>query len=227
MDDDGTSLLDRGWLGVRFKPGLSPLGHHWEILDEHGKQIGTTKRTYGGTAGKVLGRLVTATGMDSGNQIRADVRADGGTVVASLRSKSSKGGKEPVVEFATADGSLIGRTRRSGQVLHFEEGPGHVEVGTVRLGDQDPWPLLDTGQRQIGVMSRIKAQRAKGGSLTEMIVFPDLYQIDQKAQEFQNTMHLGLGFSKEYWVILDPDVELDAPLRRFAVLSPVLAAYSY
>lgn len=36
-----------------------------------------------------------------------------------------------------------------------------------------------------------------------------------------------LAFSKDYWVVLDSEVEFSASLRGFAVLSPVLAAYSY
>jgi hypothetical protein len=218
-------LLSTTELTAKFKAGQSPLGHHWELFDADEQPIGRTRREYGGGALKRgLWRTVTATGMDSGNDIRAEVLDAGGDVVAHLFSRNEKGDRR--VEVSAPDGSPVGVADRDPETGFRFLDAGGTPVATVAIPDpkEAPWQLLDAGGQPLGVLDRVKAQRVAGPSISDYVVGFNTFT--DNARDFQNTMHLGFAFSNTYSVSL-PELPAPGALRTLAVLSPVILGYAY
>jgi hypothetical protein len=215
-------LLQHRSLGASFDAGLTALGHGWKLFDADEQQVGQTERVFQG-AGKVFGRFATATGLDKGDGIRADVKDADGEPVIRLYSVVRKG--KPQVELGWPDGTPIGTVwRTKGEGLRFEVGPSATVVARIAVPDDltEPWSLTDQAGTEIGAMARTKAKKIS-------FSYMDNWLLDGRPQasDFQATMHFGFAFSKEYAVRLDDDANLADPLRVFAVLAPVIAGYSY
>jgi hypothetical protein len=208
-----------------FVAGKTALGHHWELRGADDELVGRTSRSYsGGALGRVMWRTVTVTGMDSDNDIKAEVLDGDGALVCRLFSRNDS--KDRRVEFFDKAGAPFGVAhRRPGEGFVFADPNGRA-VGSIAIaeGAEAPWPLLDGEGRTIGVLVRERAKLVADASLLDYAI--GINTITDNARDFQNTMHLGFAFSKTYGVSL---VELPAfePLRTFAVLAPVIAGYAY
>ncbi|GAC69428.1 hypothetical protein [Gordonia soli] len=112
------SVLDRTHWAAVFVPGRTAVGHHWEMVDSDADDapLGVTRRAYR----NVLLKTVTLTGMDGGNDIRADVLDTAGLVDAQVFSAWRTRADTRIVEV-TADGHLLGRvpTTRRPSASHF------------------------------------------------------------------------------------------------------------
>lgn len=222
-------LLQRTELTARFKAGQSALGHHWELFDAGESQVGRTKREYAGGVGKrQLRRLVTATGMDSGNDIRARVLDAGGEEVVSLWSSNGRSNEagEPTVEVSSPDGTLIGTANRSAEGgVRFADAQSSL-VATIPVVDTDvaPWELLDADGSRIGVVDRVAAKPVAGPSLLDYVV--GINTITDNASDFALTMFRGFASSNVYSVAL-AELPAGEPLRTLAVLSPVILGHLY
>jgi hypothetical protein len=221
-------LLSATALTARFKAGKSALGHRWELFDADDQPVGSTDRAYGGgVVGRSLWRTVTATGLDRGNDIRADVRDAGGQVVAKLFSRTG-GDEGKRVEISRPDGELVGIARRTpGEGFAFEAADGRV-VGRIPIAEDqpDPWQLVDDRGTAFGVLTREPAKQVAYGSIAGDLLDLPGSAVQDHAREFQNTMHFGFAFSKTYGVTLT-ELPSGEPLRTLAVLAPVIAGYAY
>lgn len=224
-----TSLLDRTELTARFKAGKSALGHHWELFDVDESQVGRTKRDYdGGTGKRQLMRLVTATGMDSGNDIHARVfGADDKEVVALWsRNVTRRDERDPSVEVASPDGTLIGVAHHPDEGgVRFTDAHGSL-VANIPVVDRDvaPWELLDADGQRIGLIDRVAAKPVAGPSLLDYVA--GINSVTDNASDFAATMFRGFAFSNLYSVALG-DLPASDPLRTLAVLSPVILGHLY
>ncbi len=90
--------------------------------------------------------------------------------------------------------------------------------------DVEAWQLEAADGTPLGVLSRVKAVRAKGPSLLDYAT--GLNTVTDNAGDFQRTMHLGFAFSSTYGVSL-AELPPAGPLRFLAVLTPVIAGYIY
>lgn len=215
-------LLDQTALTATFKPGASPLGHHWELFDADGAPVGRTRREYGGGLVKRgLWRAVTATGMDANNDIRAEVLDAGGEVVARLFSRNEKDRR---VEVSRPDGGELAVVHHDEAGFRYEVAGGVIATLPVPDPKAAPWELLDSAGSTLGIVDRVKAERAKLPTLLDYAIGINTYS--DNASDFQRTMHLGFAFSGIYSVTL---AELPAaePLRTLAVLTPVILGYAY
>lgn len=224
-----TDVLSLTELTVTFKPGHSPLGHHWELFDGSEQPVGRTRREYsGGLVKRQLWRSVTATGMDSGNDIHAQVLDAGGTEVFTLFSQNvnSRAGRRPSVTLSRPDGSAVGAAHHpEGDDVTFT-GPDGTVVASLPIPDRkaSPWKLLDAAGTPIGLVDREVAKPVAGPSLLDYAV--GINTITDNASDFAATMFRGFLFSNTYSVAL-PELPADPTLRALAVLSPVLLGHLY
>ncbi len=219
-----TDVLTLTELTATFKPGNSALGHHWNLFDADENPVGRTKREYGGgVAKRGMWRMVTATGMDSGQDIKAQVLDGDGKAIAHVFSRNEK--QDPRVEVSDGDRRPIGSVHNvDGEELRYDDATGQVIARVPLVVGAEAWQLEAADGTPLGVLSRVKAVRAKGPSLLDYAT--GLNTVTDNAQDFQRTMHLGFAFSNTYGVAL---AELPPPgtLRTLAVLTPVIAAYAY
>jgi hypothetical protein len=220
-----SALLANTALTAEFDAGTTALGHNWNLLDGDGNVVGKTRRAYsGGIVGRALWRSVTVTGMDSGNDIKCEVLDADDSVVAKLFSRVQKDGRW--VEVSGAGDEAIGTVRRDKEAGFSYEDASGTEIARVPVLDvkADGWELLDASGTRIGALTREPAKRVDGPSLTDYALGLNTYT--DNARDFQATMHLGFAFSNTYGITL---AELPAaePLRTLAVLTPVIAGYSY
>jgi hypothetical protein len=217
-----TPLLQRPHWAAVFKPGRSPLGHHWRLVDPRADDapLGRTKRVYR----NVLLRTVTVTGLDSGNDIRADV-FDGDDRVAQVFSAWRTKTKSRTVELRDAQDALLGSSAHDTEAsrLLLLDGAGS-EVGRLEHEGEDPWPVLDAGGTRIGVLTREPLPLTEYRLLEDLLV--DVGPTERR-RDFEATFHLGIGGAQRYEVALDPAATVAEPLRTLAAALPLLAAYSY
>jgi hypothetical protein len=224
-----TDLLDRTELTARFKPGQSPLGHHWELYDTEENEIGRTKREYaGGAVKRQLWRTVTATGMDSGNDVRARVLDAAGEEIVHLHSVnvSSRDERRPHVIVTEPDGRLLGTAHHpegdAVRIVDADERP----VASLTIADRkdSPWQLLGASGEPIGIVDREVAKPVKGPSVLDYVV--GINTVTDNASDFAATMFRGFLFSNVYSVAL-PELPPAGPHRKLTVLTPVLLGYEW
>jgi hypothetical protein len=222
-------LLSHTALTARFKAGQSPLGHHWELFDADDAPAGRTRREYsGGVLKRGLWRTVTATGMDSGNDIRAKVLDPDGKEVVHLWSRNVNRGedREPSVEVTDPDGQPIGVAHHPKDTGARLVDAGGALLATIPITDikASPWELLDASGERIGVIDREAAKPVAGPSLLDYAV--GINTITDNAADFAATMFRGFAFSNTYSVTL-AELPPAGPLRTMSVLAPVLLGYLY
>jgi hypothetical protein len=222
-------MLDLTELTARYKPGHSPLGHHWELFDADENPVGRTEREYGGGILKrQLWRSVTATGMDSGNDIRARVSDADGTELVRLHSinVNSREERRPSVKVFTLDGTEIGEAQHpeESKVRIVDAGGSLVAQLEIQDRDASPWQLTDGAGEPIGVVDREPAQVVKGPSLLDYAV--GMNTITDNASDFAATMFRGFLFSNVYSISL-PELPPAGPHRTLVVLTPVLLGHLY
>jgi hypothetical protein len=224
-----TDLLEHTALTARFKAGQSPLGHHWDLFDASEAPVGRTKREYsGGALKRGLWRSVTATGMDSGNDIRARVLDAAGDEVVHLWSRNVKRSeeREPSVEVTDPGGTPIGVAHHPKDVgVRLVDASGGL-VATIPIADikASPWELLDASGQRLGVIDREPAKPVAGPSLLDYAV--GINTITDNAADFAATMFRGFAFSNTYSVAL-AELPPAGPARTLCVLAPVLLGYLY
>jgi hypothetical protein len=222
-------LLSQTAVTARYKPGHSPLGHHWELFDADENPVGRTEREYGGGILKrQLWRSVTATGMDSGNDIRASVSDAGGTELVRLHAinVNSREERRPSVKVFAPDGAELGELHHpEGDHLRLVDAGGAV-IAQLDVSDPEasPWQLTDGAGAPIGVVDREPAKLVKGPSLLDYAV--GMNTITDNASDFAATMFRGFLFSNVYSISL-PELPPAGPRRTLTVLTPVLLGHLY
>lgn len=216
------SLFARPHWAATFKPGTTALGHHWELVDPEADDapLGRTRRVYKNT----LFRTITVTGMDSGNDIRADV-FDGDERVAQVFSAWRTKPGTRTVELRRADDTLLGTSANDHKAHRLALlDSGGSEVGRLFYEGEDPWPVLDAAGTKIGAVVRQPFAYTEYSLLEDAVLG---WAPGEHARDFQRTFHLGIGASMRYEVVLDPAAAPAEPLRTLASALPLLAAHSY
>lgn len=211
---------------ARFKTGLTPMQHHWELFDADDSSIGRTRIVYGeGMAGKAMRRSLTLVGMASGTLQRAEVLDADGQAVAHLTAHNGR--KEFLTEIADADGRPIGNAqRRLHEGFRFETVDGRELAALDYTPDQeDPVVLRDADGQPIAAMTRVPAVPAGIMSLADQLIWdiPDRDEISFRNRVSQHRGFLGSDLISVSCDVLPPD----EPLRTLLVLAPVIAGISY
>lgn len=217
-----TPLLQRTHLAATFQPGKSAVGHHWDLVDPDAADavLGRSKRVYK----SLLSRTITATGLDQGRDLRADV-FDGKDKVAQVVSEWTREPRTWTVTLTDSGGRLVGTTdhdRETDRLRLLD--PAGTELGHVALTEAEPWEVLDAAGGRVAVLTS-QAFAFTPYSLIDDLVFD--HGGNELARDFQATFHLGVRGCKRYEVIVEPQAVIAEPLRTLVVLLPVLAAYSY
>ena len=217
-------LLHHTALTARFKTGLTPMQHHWELFGAGDEPIGRTRIVYGdGAAGKAMRRSLTLVGLASGTLQRAEVLDADGQVVARLTAHNGRS------EFliADADGRPIGNAqRRLKEGFRLETADGRELAALDYTPEQaDPVALRDAAGQPIAALTRVPAVPAGIMSLTDQLVWdiPDRTAIRFANQASQHRGFLGSDVISVSCEAL-PAAE---PLRTLVVLAPVIAGISY
>lgn len=217
-----TPLLRRAHWAAIFRPGHTPLGHHWDLVDPAADDapLGRTKRVYRNT----LLRTVTLTGLDSGNDIRADV-LDGDIRVAQVFSAWRTKTKSRTVELRDGQDTLLGTSAHDpeARTLLLRDAGGS-EVGRLVHEGDDPWPVVDAAGSRVGVVTRERLELTSYDLVEDLLL--DSGQ-NERTRDFERTFHLGIAQSQRYEVALDPAAAIAEPLRTLAGALPLLAAHSY
>jgi hypothetical protein len=219
-------LLQNTALTARFKTGLTPMQHHWELFDADEQPVGRTRIVYGdGAAGKALRRSLTLVGMASGTLQRAEVLDADGRVVAHLTAHNGR--KDFLTEVADGDGRPIGNVqRRLREGFRLETVDGRELAALDYTPEQDdPVALRDASGTQIAAMTRVPAVPVSPMSLTDELVWgiPDRSEI-----HFRNAASQHRGFlGSDLISVTCPELPTAEPLRTLVVLAPVIAGLSY
>jgi hypothetical protein len=204
---------------ARFVSGLSPLGHHWDLLDGEERPLGRSRYAYDG-AGKVGRRLQRAIGFGTTAEMRASVLDAEGAERLRVRSTA----RPSRVELTDAIGTPLGAVRRDELALELLSPAGDGVVGRVDRDNKDDvaWPVLDARGAQVAVLARTRPE-IKGPSLSDWVFAVDMAS---NHTALQATMHFGFAGSPEYRVIAD-ELPAAQPLRTLVAELPILAAYAY
>jgi hypothetical protein len=219
-------LLQHTALTARFKAGLTPMQHHWELYDADEAPIGRTRIVYGdGLASKAMRRSLTLVGMASGTLQRAEVLDADGQVVAHLTAHNGR--KDFVTEVADADGRPIGTAqRRLHEGFRLQSTDGRALAALDYTPEQDdPVALRDPDGQPLAAMTRVPAQPVGLMSLTDELVWgiPDRTEI-----AFRNRVSQHRGFlGSDVISVSCPALPDEEPLRTLLVLGPVIAGISY
>lgn len=220
------ALLQHAAITARFKAGLTPMQHHWELFDADDTSIGRTRIVYGdGVAGKAMRRSLTLVGLASGTLQRSEVLDADGQVVARLTAHNGR--KEFLTEIADADGHPIGNAqRRLHEGFRLETVDGLELAALDYTPDQeDPVALRDVDGRPIAAMTRVPAVPAAIVSLADQLIW-DIP--DRDAISFRNRVSQHRGFLGSDLISLSCEALPTAePLRTLLVLAPVIAGISY
>ncbi len=215
-------LLTRSHWAAVFRPGLSPLGHHWDLVDPGAEdaRIGHTRRAYKNPAM----RLVTVTGLDSGNDIHADV-FDGEEKVLRVHSAWRTKAGTRTVALTDPQGALRGSSSNDAEaeVLTICDA-SDTPVASVAYGKDDPLEVLDTNGRRI---ARLTRQQMK---LTAYSFWDDVvldHGPNERAREFEATMHTGIRRTARYEIAIDPEAAIAEPVRTLVSAIPLFAGFSH
>jgi hypothetical protein len=165
-------LLQHTALTARFKAGLTPMQHHWELYDSDETPIGRTRIVYGdGLAGKAMRRSLTLVGMASGTLQRAEVLDVDGQVVAHLTAHNGR--KDFLTEVADADGRPVGHAqRRLHEGFRLQTTDGRELAALDYTPEQDdPVALRDPDGQPLAAMTRVPAKPVGLVSLTDELVW--------------------------------------------------------
>lgn len=220
-----SDLSGSGDTAAVFRAGSSSNEHRWELSSAADELLAVTRRVHrGGRAAQALWRVVSATGMDAGNDIHLDLIGAQNCVLARISSTNDA----PAVVTVIDDlGQQVARSVRQKTALLRVKRPDAMTVhdaddrvcALIGCEDDGPWKLQDEGGEDLGELLAGKP----GPSLS-----PRWYTwVDPKwalsDATYSRSQHLGLRRVTQYHAAFAGD-----PPRPLALtLLPLLAGLTY
>jgi hypothetical protein len=213
-----------GEIAAVFLAGASGNDHRWELRSSAGELLALTKRVHsGGRFAKTYWKLVSATGMDAGNDIHMELRGADDRVLASI---SSTNDAPAVVTVTDGTGRLVARSTREKTLLLKVKHPDILVVhdaddrvcAQIECEDDSPWQIRDEAD---GILGELLAGEP-GPSLA-----PRWYTwVDPKwamsDATYDRGQHLGIRRVTQYSAALN-----GASLPLAVTLLPLIAGLTY
>jgi hypothetical protein len=145
-----------GEIAAVFLAGASGNDHRWELRSSAGELLALTKRVHsGGRFAKAYWKLVSATGMDAGNDIHLELRGADDRVLANISSINDA----PAVVTLTDDtGRLVARSTREKTLLLKVKHPDKLVVhdadervcAQIETENDSPWQIRNEAEEILG-----------------------------------------------------------------------------
>lgn len=208
-----------------FRAGMSGNEHHWELRSPFGELLALTHRVHsGGKVAQMWWKLVSATGMDAGNDIHLELRGADSRVLATISSTNDA----PAVVTVTDDsGRPVARSAREKTALLRTKHPDRLTVhdaddrlvAQIECEDDSPWQLQDEAG---GIFGELLAGPPGPSRIPRWYTWIDPKWALSEAS-YHHGQHLGLRRVTQYSCALSSD----APPTLAHTLLPLIAGLSY
>lgn len=214
-----------GDIAAVFRAGASSNEHRWELRSSSDELLAVTRRVHnGGRARQAFWKLVSATGMDAGNDMFMELLGAHDRVLARI---SSTNDAPAVVTVTDEAGHEVARSVREKTLLLKVKHPDRLTVhdaddrvcAQIECEQDSPWQLKNDAGQDLGELLAGKP----GPSLS-----PRWYTwVDPKwalsDATYSRSQHLGLRRVTQYHAALDADVPRSPALS----LLPLIAGLIY
>lgn len=145
-----------GGIAAVFRAGTNSNDHRWELHSASGEMLAVTNRVHnGGRIARAYWKLVSATGMDAGNDIHLELLGAEGRVLARI---SSTNDAPAAVTIADDAGRLVARSVREKTALLRVKHPdgmtvsdaGEQPCARIDFEGDSPWPMRDGAGSIVG-----------------------------------------------------------------------------
>lgn len=214
-----------GEISAAFVAGLTTNDHRWELRTSGGDVLAVTRRVHsGGRMAQRMWKLVSATGMDAGNDIHVELLGADGRLLAKI-SSSNDAPAEVTVTGVT--GGQLARSARPKTALLRVKHPDKLTVhdaddrvcAEIDCEADSPWQLRNKAGEAVGEL----LAGAPGPSLS-----PRWYtwvdpQWAMSEATYNRGLHLGIRRVTQYSAVFGDD----SPRSLALTLVPLLAGLAY
>lgn len=218
-------IIRFGEISAAFRAGFNSNDHRWELRTSAGDVLAVTRRVHsGGRMAQRVWKLVSATGMDAGNDIHAELLGADDRVLAKI---SSTNDAPAVVTVTDSAGRQIARSARPKTTLLRVKHPDKLTLhdaddhvcAEIDCEDESPWQVRDANGEPVGEL----LAGAPGPSLS-----PRWYtwvdpQWAMSEATYNRGQHLGIRRVTQYSAVFGDDSVRSLTLT----LLPLLAGLTY